>query len=230
MLDQWTAKGLLRYVDDKKISDWQRAAGVYFSLAALQSDNQTLSGNTDSVKTKTGYLNFIIAEHPDTYLTSGDPAVTRDHIRQAKMAARMYCDPILSGTNDGQKCGLWKSFRDFRQHGVFDITGKSVDVDTAGNISADGWSQMAQALRIYRDKRFETFRYLFVAPDGTVKDQLAISAHLPNRTFATEDMDTTKELERLFTGNDGKCLLQGHVILDHDTFGLYERGSVRNRL
>ncbi len=261
VLEEWTNKGLLKYVDDKKISEWSESTRVYFPGSISQSDNQSISGNTDSVKTKTGYLDFVIAEHPDTYLTSGDPAVTRDHIRQAKMAARMYCDPILNGTDDGQKCGLWKSFRDFRQHGVFDITGKSVDVDTAGNISADGWSQMAQALRIYRDKRFETFRYLFVAPDGTVKDQLAISAHLPNKTFVTisgkqivehviahaertgtkivlvhnhpsgntnpsiEDMDTTKELERLFTGNDGKCLLQGHVILDHDTFGLYERGS-----
>ena len=257
ILEEWTNKGLLKYYDDKKISNWQRAAGVYFSLAALQSDNQTLSENTGSVKTKTGYLNFIIAEHPDKYLTTGDPSLTRDQIRESKAAARTYCDPVLRGS----KNGLWKSFRDFRKHGVFDITGKAVDTDSAGNITEDGWQQLSQALRIYRDKRFETFRYLFVTPDGTVKDQLAISARLPNITYANipekqilehvishaertgtkivlvhnhpsgntipsiQDIHTTKELERMFTRNDGRCLLQGHVILDHDTFGLYERGS-----
>ena len=39
LIQKWTTEGLCRYVDDKKISEWQLAAGVQFPLAVLHSDN-----------------------------------------------------------------------------------------------------------------------------------------------------------------------------------------------
>lgn len=50
LVQKWTADGLCRYVDDKKISDWGKAAGVQFPLAVLQSDNNTILTKTDFVK------------------------------------------------------------------------------------------------------------------------------------------------------------------------------------
>lgn len=38
LIQKWTENGLCRYVDDKKISEWQLAAGVQFPLAVLHSD------------------------------------------------------------------------------------------------------------------------------------------------------------------------------------------------
>ena len=46
----WTTKGLCRYVDDKRISDWQLAAGVQFPFAVLQSDKHIILTKTDFVK------------------------------------------------------------------------------------------------------------------------------------------------------------------------------------
>lgn len=38
LIQKWTENGLCRYVDDKKISEWQLAAGEQFPLAVLHSD------------------------------------------------------------------------------------------------------------------------------------------------------------------------------------------------
>ncbi len=50
LIQKWTNEGNCRYVDDKKISDWQLAAGVQFPLAVLQSDAHTILTKSDIVK------------------------------------------------------------------------------------------------------------------------------------------------------------------------------------
>ena len=42
LVKHWTEKGLCRYVDDKKISDWSTVARVYFPIEALQSDKNNI--------------------------------------------------------------------------------------------------------------------------------------------------------------------------------------------
>ena len=54
-----------------------------------------------------------------------------------------------------------------------------------GTLTDTSWNQLHTALKIYRDKRFETFRYLFVDNKGMIKDQLTLCSYLPNRTVAT---------------------------------------------
>lgn len=49
LIEKWVNDGNCRYVDDKKISDWQQAAGVYFPLAVLQSDNSNIYTKSDFV-------------------------------------------------------------------------------------------------------------------------------------------------------------------------------------
>ena len=130
-----------------------------------------------------------------------------------------------------------------------------------GKITPQGWNQLATALQIYRDKRFETFRYLFVSPEGKIQDQLAVCSHLPGKTLSNlpsenllgqvithaeetgtkvvlvhnhpsgnitpsvDDIRMTKTTEAAFTRSDGKCLLAGHIILDHDSYSLYQKGK-----
>jgi hypothetical protein len=192
-----------------------------------------------------------------TEIIEGDPTVTREHIREAKAAQRKYTKGILKGT----KSGLWTALRDFKKHGVFDIQGAQVATGQDGTITREGWEQLHQALHIYRDKRFETFRVLFVTPEGVITDQLAISSYMPTkvalsslnselgdhvRDYAVQtntkivfvhnhpsgnvlpspqDEAMTKDLEATLIGADGRPLLLGHIILDHDSFGLYQANT-----
>jgi len=187
----------------------------------------------------------------------GDPQVTREHITAAKAAQRFYTYGILKGN----KSGLWKSFRDFKKHGVLDIKGTQIATEHNGAITREGWEQLYQALNIYRDKRFETFRVLFISTDGTIKDQVAISSHLPNCVNVSslngelgrqvvayaedtnakiviahnhpsgsivsspQDEHLTHYLESTMVNAEGGSLLLGHIILDHDSFGLYTDGE-----
>ena len=197
-----------------------------------------------------------VQEPVSQYITSGDANLTKEHIWQAKAATRTYCNPVL----DGKKSGLWKNFRDFKKHGVLDILGANAEMKN-GTITPHGWNQLSTALQIYRDKRFETFRYLFVSPEGKIQDQLAVCSQLPGKALAnlpgenlleqviahaentgtkvvlvhnhpsgnimpsTEDILMTERIEKAFTRSDGKCLLAGHIILDHDSYSLYQKGK-----
>ena len=186
-----------------------------------------------------------------------DPFITELHIREAKKACTEYTQPILLKTQGG----LWEKFKTFKEHGVFDIIGTQLPFtdDKDNFLSTDIWTQLAQAMRIYRDKRFETFRYLFIDNAGVIKDQIAISSYLPNKTRAYSietdmlenissyaqktnthiviahnhpsgnptpsdyDMQITEMLEQKMSVN-GKSLLKGHIILDHEIFSFHKTG------
>lgn len=62
LIQKWTENGLCRYVDDKKISEWQLAAGVQSPLAVLHSD-------INNVKTYSDFVNQhnIVAENEREY-------------------------------------------------------------------------------------------------------------------------------------------------------------------
>lgn len=58
LVNKWTSEGLCKYVDDKKISEWSKAARVYFPLAVLNSDK-------NNIKT---FSNFVNNQFLDTTL------------------------------------------------------------------------------------------------------------------------------------------------------------------
>lgn len=107
----------------------------------------------------------------------------RNVINRAKTARAQYCVPILKG----EKKGLWKAFNDFKRHGVFEIQGKNVATDKNGHLTENGFKQLATAMDIYRDKRFESARYVFIDKDGNIKDQLALSTFMPNQSISKLD-------------------------------------------
>ena len=49
LIQKWTENGLCRYVDDKKISEWSKAAGVQFPIAVLQSDKTNILSESNIV-------------------------------------------------------------------------------------------------------------------------------------------------------------------------------------
>lgn len=52
LIQKWTENGLCRYVDDKKISEWQLAARVQFPLAVLHSDKNNILPESNIVNGK----------------------------------------------------------------------------------------------------------------------------------------------------------------------------------
>lgn len=129
-----------------------------------------------------------------------DPSITRDGINEAKAARAKHTKEVLTGE---QKC-LWKCFKDFKTHNVFDIQGKKIEFDKDGKMSETSWKQLKAAMDIYRDKRFESFRYLLIDKEtGQVRDQLALAVKMPHISFAdAPDKSTTKKvLERAEKNN-----------------------------
>lgn len=250
------------YMDKEvgRVATWlQEKAGDHVPLQGINTRVINSSYNTDnlvSIPSLIAKSSATVQEPVSQYITSGDPHLTKEHIWRAKAATRTYCNPILKG----KKSGLWKNFRDFKKHGVLDILGANAEMEQ-GKITPQGWNQLATALQIYRDKRFETFRYLFVSPEGKIQDQLAVCSHLPGKTLSNlpsenllgqvithaeetgtkvvlvhnhpsgnitpsvDDIRMTGNTEAAFTRSDGKCLLAGHIILDHDSYSLYQKGK-----
>ena len=66
LIQKWTENGLCRYVDDKKISEWSKAAGVQFPLAVLQSDINNILSESDIVNGKK--ISNLAKEREDSFL------------------------------------------------------------------------------------------------------------------------------------------------------------------
>lgn len=66
LIQKWTENGLCRYVDDKKISEWQLAAGVQFPLAVLHSDRNNILSESDFVNDKK--ISNLVKEREDSFL------------------------------------------------------------------------------------------------------------------------------------------------------------------
>jgi proteasome lid subunit RPN8/RPN11 len=63
--------------------------------------------------------------------------------------------------------------------GLYTVIGKKITLTEAGRPSAKGWQELYDALAMYRDKHFETSRYIFINDNGEIADHLAISFRHP---------------------------------------------------
>jgi proteasome lid subunit RPN8/RPN11 len=75
--------------------------------------------------------------------------------------------------------------------GVFSIIGKKIPLLKSGRPSKRGWKELYNVLSRYRDKQYETFRYLFIDSNGQIADHVALSQRNPasSPTGSTEYPD-----------------------------------------
>lgn len=159
--------------------------------------------NMDSLYSDSGSLFFgfddsdILSVHSleNEYrktLPYDDFSITERQLTESELKRDEIIFPVLNG----KESGMYKSFKDFAEHGVFDVQGKTVEVDDSGRISGTGWNQLQSAMEIYRNKQFETFRYVLIGrEDGEIKDQLAVKSYSPNRcAVSTPDLQTIKQV------------------------------------
>lgn len=78
---------------------------------------------------------------------------------------------------------VWCAYRKLKEVGTVRLLGEKINVDYEDGIpTSTGWEQIAQALQIYRNKRYETFRYVIINNDGEVIKHLAITSRMPGKT------------------------------------------------
>lgn len=121
-----------------------------------------------------------------------DFSITERQLTESELKRDEIIFPVLNG----KESGMYKAFMDFAEHGVFDVQGKSVELDGSGRISETGWNQLQAAMEIYRNKKFETFRYVLIGrEDGKIKDQLAVKSYSPNScAVSVPDSRTIKQV------------------------------------
>lgn len=159
--------------------------------------------NMDSLYSDSGSLFFglggsdILSVHsPENEYRKSAPyddfSITERQLTESELKRDEIIFPVLNG----KESGMYKSFKDFAEHGVFDVQGKSVELDDSGRISETGWNQLQAAMEIYRNKQFETFRYVLIGrKNGEIKEQLAVKSYSPNRcAVSTPDLQTIKQV------------------------------------
>ena len=120
--------------------------------------------------------------------TFDDETVSKSQIEAANRERKLITEPVLNG----EKTGLYKSFKDFEDKGVFDIQGTQLKLSKNGGLTPTGWKQLQAAMEIYRSKKFETFRYILIdRKNGEIADQLAITSYMPNCCKVSQSKDET---------------------------------------
>jgi hypothetical protein len=122
-----------------------------------------------------------------------DKAITSKQITQAEMTRDKIILPILNG----KESSLYVNFKDFIRHGVLDIVGAKIELSPDNKtISKTGWEQLHAAMNIYRDKQFETFRFILIdRKTHEVNEQLSCCCFLPNlQRIGTKDGATIKQV------------------------------------
>ena len=117
-----------------------------------------------------------------------DVNISQSQISDAEKERSRITEPVLNG----ERTGMYTSFKNFEDKGVFDIQGATVKTSKKGGLTPTGWKQLQAAIEIYRSKKFETFRYIIInEKTGEIADQLAITSHMPNFCNVSKPNDET---------------------------------------
>lgn len=117
-----------------------------------------------------------------------DVNISQSQISDAEKERTRITEPVLNG----ERTGMYTSFKNFEDKGVFDIQGATVKTSKKGGLTPTGWKQLQAAMEIYRSKKFETFRYIIInEKTGEIADQLAITSHMPNFCNVSKPNDET---------------------------------------
>lgn len=165
------------------------------------SDNSAHTNNSNNQSDNLGDL-FSGVDDDDLYIKSpeqqyfnfdsDDKYLTPEQLTQAEQKRDEIVLPILNG----KESGMYNAFNTFAKKGLFDVVGTKIDIEEVPSgepmISSTGWKQLQAAMNIYREKRFESFRYVFIdRENGEIRDQMAITCHMPN--LCTASFDTSSE-------------------------------------
>ena len=177
-------------------TDLEKAAEKTENAKQPEQDMDSLYADSGSLFFGFNDSDILSVHSPENEYRKSEPyddfSITERQLTESELKRDEIIFPVLNG----KESGMYKSFKDFAEHGVFDVQGKSVELDDSGRISETGWSQLQAAMEIYRNKQFETFRYVLInRENGEIKDQLAVKSYSPNRcAVSTPDLQTIKQV------------------------------------
>ena len=138
--------------------------------------------NEDTLTIKSPENRYGVSDRHIFNAGNDDIYLTPEQLTKAEQKRDDIVLPILNG----KESGMYKAFKTFAEHGIFDVIGTKIDLEDEGKISNTGWFQLRAAMNIYRSKEFETFRYVLVdKKTGKINEQLAITSHMPNSCSAS---------------------------------------------
>lgn len=177
-------------------TDLEKATEKTETAKQPEQDMDSLYADSGSLFFGLGGSDILSVHSPENEYSKSAPyddfSITERQLTESELKRDEIIFPVLNG----KESGMYKSFKDFAEHGVFDVQGKSVELDDSGRISGTGWNQLQSAMEIYRNKQFETFRYVLIGREnGEIKDQLAVKSYSPNRcAVSTPDLQTIKQV------------------------------------
>lgn len=177
-------------------TDLEKAAEKTETAKQPEQDMDSLYADSGSLFFGFNDSDILSVHSPENEYRKSEPyddfSITERQLTESELKRDEIIFPVLNG----KESGMYKSFKDFAEHGVFDVQGKSVELDDSGRISETGWNQLQAAMEIYRNKQFETFRYVLIGREnGEIKDQLAVKSYSPNRcAVSTPDLQTIKQV------------------------------------
>lgn len=138
-----------------------------------------------------------------------DTHVTEKQLQEAEEVRNKIVFPHLR--NDGDSPSeMISAFKDFVEGDKFDILGKKISVEN-GKITDSGWKELHDAMKIYRSKSIETFRYILIDKNsGEIKEQFALTSHMPDRCATIYDDDMMKKISN--EAEQKKCF----VVMAHN--------------
>lgn len=183
-------------VKESEQKDLKKAAEKTEPAKQPEQDMDSLYSDSGSLFFGLGGSDILSVHSPENEYRKSVPyddfSITERQLTESELKRDEIIFPVLNG----KESGMYKAFKDFAEHGVFDVQGKKVELDGSGRISGTGWNQLQAAMEIYRNKQFETFRYVLIGrEDGEIKDQLAVKSYSPNRcAVSTPDLQTIKQV------------------------------------
>lgn len=177
-------------------TDLEKATEKTETAKQPEQDMDSLYADSGSLFFGLGGSDILSVHSPENEYRKSAPyddfSITERQLTESELKRDEIIFPVLNG----KESGMYKAFKVFAEHGVFDVQGKTVEVDDSGRISGTGWNQLQSAMEIYRNKQFETFRYVLIGREnGEIKDQLAVKSYSPNRcAVSTPDLQTIKQV------------------------------------
>lgn len=120
---------------------------------------------------------------------------------EVKEKAETILDTKIRNTANSNRSpnGEWSIYKELKLHKGTRIVGEKIDVDSSARPTNAGWDQLREILDIFRNKSFETFRYVLINPNGKIEKQFAVTAKTPGVTpIAIGD---TKEEQNNYINN-----------------------------
>ncbi len=183
-------------VEESEQTDLEKAAEKTETAKQPEQDMDSLYADSGSLFFGFNDSDILSVHSPENEYRKSEPYDDFSINERQFTESELKRDEIIFPVLNGKESGMYKAFKDFAEHGVFDVRGKTVELDGSGRISRTGWNQLQAAMEIYRNKQFETFRYVLIGRnDGEIKDQLAVKSYSPNRcAVSTPDLQTIKQV------------------------------------